>query len=261
VPSQQFYQAPAAPCPNCNKGPLTVTPLPSQRLYQAPIVASPQPPLIADRQPTPSGDWHPAQPQVADSRQAPAPDTRAKLNLPEPMGTPTPPESKDPNVRENPSTGPQKADLAIEIPQFDLVYEKVASGLQPFPDGFALLKERGYKSVLRLQPDNEDGSAVRTDVESKGLKFQSVIVTPKTLNRELVDQFSKAIGDAGNQPIFVFDRKGQLAGALWYLHFRLADGLPEPEARKKAVRLGLNEETTGDNAEWWLAINQILRGA
>ena len=50
------------------------------------------------------------------------------------------------------------------------------------------------------------------------------------------------------------------AGALWYLHFRLADNMPEAQARSKAIRLGLKEDTAGDNADLWLAINQLLRG-
>jgi protein tyrosine phosphatase (PTP) superfamily phosphohydrolase (DUF442 family) len=205
------------------------------------------------------------QPRVTDTRPLPTPpngeSARAKLNVPEPMDVPSPPESSVPGVREEPSTGAHKSDLAIEIPQFELVYDKVAAGLQPFPDGFALLKERGYRTVLHLQPAGEDTSAVRTDVESKGLKYLSLSVSPRALNRDLVDQFSKTVRDTGHQPLFVFDRKGQLAGALWYLHLRLVDGLPETEARRKAVRLGLNEDPTGDNAELWLAINMILRGA
>jgi len=262
VPSQQFYQAPAAaPCPNCVRGPVAAAPAPTQRFYQAPVVAAPQPPVVANNQPTNPGTWQPVRP--GDVRPLPPPDasTRAKLDIPEPMDRASPPTGSIPGVNETPSNGAKKADLAIEIPQFDIVYEKVAAGLQPFPDGFTMLRENGYRTVLRIHRPEDDGSALQTDIESKGLKYQSLAVSPKALNREVVDQFSKIIGDPNAQPIFVFDRRGQLAGALWYLHFRLNDGLPESEARRKAVRLGLDESSEGENAELWLAINQILRGA
>ncbi len=60
--------------------------------------------------------------------------------------------------------------------------------------------------------------------------------------------------------MFVFDRKGMLAGTLWYLPFRLSESQPDQQARARAVRLGLKEEASGEYADLWLAINQLLRG-
>jgi protein tyrosine phosphatase (PTP) superfamily phosphohydrolase (DUF442 family) len=260
APARQYYQA---PCPGCNHQSPVASQLPLQRSYQPPVVAAPQPPVaaapqppvVAERQPAQPPSWQPLPNPPSES------DTRAKLNLPEPMAPATPPsDSSVPGVREQPSTADQKVDFATEIPEFTQVYDKIAAGWKPFPDGFKLLKEKGYRSVFDIHLASDDVTALRTDVESKGLKYTELAITPRSLNRQTVDEFSKALRDSGNQPIFVFDRKrGQLAGALWY--FRLVDGLPETEARTKAVRLGLNEDTTGENADLWLAINMILRGA
>lgn len=257
VPRAQYYQPAPVPCPGCERTPSAVT-VPPPVVGQAPnfpALPGTPPPGVAERPPT--GTWKPAQPSPQEPKTpSPSDDSnRAKLNLPEPMDRPPPVEGKD-----APRT-PKKDELAVEIPQFDVVYDRVAAGLQPFPDGFSLLASHGYRSVLHVRRDSEDGTALRTNIEAKGLKYHDLVVSPSTLNRDIVDRFSRLITDSNLQPIFVFDRKGQLAGALWYLHFRLNDGLPEVEARKRAVRLGLEEDATGENAELWLAINRILRGA
>lgn len=258
VPRAQYYQPQAGPCPGCDRSPsnVAVPPPTFGQVPAAPPISSPAPPVVAERPAT--GTWQPVQPSRPDRRPpAPSEDSnRAKLNIPEPMDRPPPP-PEDVDATRTPPRG----DLSAEIPQFEQVYERVAAGLQPFPDGFQLLASRGYRSVLHIRRDSEDSTALRTTVESKGMKYQDLVVSPQTLNREMVDRFSRLVGDSGLHPIFVFDRKGQLAGALWYLHFRLNDGLPEAEARKRAVRLGLDEEPQGENADLWLAINRILRGA
>lgn len=257
VPRAQYYQPQAAPCPGCDRSlPGTAVPPSAWGPPPAPpSVSAGPPPVVAER---PSvGTWQPAPPSASDRRPSPGSDesNRARLNIPEPMDRPPPPPEDVDATRP-----PARDDLSVEIPQFEQVYDRVAAGLQPFPDGFQLLAAKGYRSVLHIRRDTEDASALRASVESKGMKYQDLVVSPATLNRETVDRFSRLIGETALQPIFVFDRKGQLAGALWYLHFRLNDGLPEQEARRRAVRLGLDEDPRGENAELWLAINRILRG-
>jgi hypothetical protein len=51
-----------------------------------------------------------------------------------------------------------------------------------------------------------------------------------------------------------------LAGALWYLHFRIVDGLAHEEARDKAARLGLKPAQDGEHKRMWLAIQNYLSG-
>jgi protein tyrosine phosphatase (PTP) superfamily phosphohydrolase (DUF442 family) len=177
------------------------------------------------------------------------------------MERPAPPPELPPTPPGNDAQGQRKDDLTVEIPQFEVVYDKVAAGLQPFPDGFRLLAAQGYRSVLHIRQETEDATAVKASVEPTGLAYRDLVVSAKTLTRETVDRFSRLVSDPSGHPLFVFDRKGHLAGALWYLHFRLNDGLPDAEARRRAARLGLVEETAGDQADLWLAIHAILRGA
>ncbi len=241
----------------------------------APLPAPPNglppsaPPAVGPWQPGPNG----VQPYVVETRPLPVPASPRLPDSSGSSGSPSAPSSprqngtkllppQDDAVKPAVADKPQgdTGDFPPDIPQFNLVYDQVGAGLRPFPGGFEWLKSRGYKRVLNLRTPGEDDSADRTEVERMGMKYLALEVGPRTLNAELVKQFSKVVQDKDGYPLFVYDRKGVTAGALWYLHFRLADNMPEAQARAKAMRLGLKEETTGEHADLWLAINQILRG-
>jgi protein tyrosine phosphatase (PTP) superfamily phosphohydrolase (DUF442 family) len=215
------------------------------------VIVTPGAP-VPEKDPANTGVWKPA-PHTTEIRPLPAPPDKkngATLEKPEPMEQPPAPE-----------TPKGTDDFPADIPQFNLVYDKVASGQQPFPDGFNWLKEKGYRTVLHLRAPDEDNTAIKTEVESKGMKYLSLEVSPKTLTREKVFEFSRILADQAGHPLFVFDRKGSIAGPLWYLHLRLTENKLEMEALPLATRLGLKEETAGANTDWWLAINQVLRGS
>jgi len=94
----------------------------------------------------------------------------------------------------------------------------------------------------------------------RGLKYLSLEVSLTPLAKETVDQFNALVADAANQPLFVYDKDGMVAGGLWYLHFRTVEALPEDDARLKAARLGLKSEPEGDHKNMWLAIQKYLSG-
>src|SRR5262249_17309869 len=78
-------------------------------------------------------------------------------------------------------------------------------------------------TVLHVRAPGEDDVTDRRQFEARGLKFFSLEV-PIPLTREVVEEFNHMIGDPGNQPLFVYDRDGILAGGMWYLHIRIAAG-------------------------------------
>ena len=126
-------------------------------------------------------------------------------------------------------------------------------------DGLDWLAANGYKTVLHLRAPGEDDVTDRRQFEARGLKYFSLEV-PIPLTREVVEEFNHMIGEVGNQPLFVYDRDGILAGGLWYLHFRIADGASDEDARANAARLGLKEDQSAEAKRMWLAIQQYLGG-
>jgi hypothetical protein len=144
------------------------------------------------------------------------------------------------------------------IPGFVMLKKNVAAGQRPTHlEGLEWLKANGYRMALYIRAPGEADDADRKQFEDKlGLKFASFTLSPETLTLDVVDQFNHIITEPVNRPLFVYDKDGALAGALWYLHFRMIDQRGDAEARTAAARLGLRE----DNREMWLAIERILSG-
>jgi len=176
---------------------------------------------------------------------------------PEPPKAPPLDKGGGPDGGERPRSSPV---LPVGIANFAEAMPGVASGLRPLSiDGVDWLKTNGYKAVLLIRAPGEVDDGDRRLMGQRGLKYLSLQLSPKTLIPEVVEAFNKIVADPANRPLFVYDKDGSLAGALWYLHFRTADKLPDDEARKKAAALGLKEDTTGPNGDLLLAIQAFVR--
>jgi len=168
----------------------------------------------------------------------------------------TPQTKEPPPARDDHSASPA---MPVDIPQFAAVKTNIASGLEPFADGIAWLKSHGYRTVLHVRSPGEDDSAARKQFEQAGLRFLSLDLSAETLSREIVDQFDRLVADATNLPLFVYDKDGSLAGALWYLHFRLVDRATEEKAREDAERLGFKQDRSDAHLKMWLAVQSLLK--
>jgi protein tyrosine phosphatase (PTP) superfamily phosphohydrolase (DUF442 family) len=188
------------------------------------------------------------------------------VRLVPPQEPPAAPPAPPVGVRENPGADKNPADkgtptppLPVGIAQFALAKEQVASGLKPELEGLDWLRDQGYKSVLYVRKPGEDDAANRRVAEMRGLKYQSLEVSPLTLAKATVDAFNRIVDEPANRPLFVYDQDGTLAGGLWYLHFRTALKLDDVEARARAARLGLRSRTEGEaQTKWWGALEKFL---
>ena len=252
-------RAPVAVVPPCTGCGQAVTSGASPR-YPPPVTAAPIGPTMV----TPgmgSMPLPPGQPLPAIGQPAPPP----------PVVVPAvPPASQQSSARlqtpredeVKPAGGTGGAtEIPNDIPQFNQVFDQVATGLHPFPEGYVWLQKKGYRTILVLRQPGEDESTMRQTIEKLGMKYLSLELAPAKLNREQFNQFSSIIRDSATYPLFVSDRKGTLAGALWYLHFRLVEKMPDAQAKARAQRLGLVEPTDNDPdlVELWQAIQSVLK--
>jgi len=149
--------------------------------------------------------------------------------------------------------------LPVGIPQFANAMDNVATGLRPsLDDGLDWLKVRGFRTVVNIRSPGDDDSSDRKQVEKRGMKYVSLEVTPQTLTKETVQEFSRIVGDKSAQPEFIYDRDGSFAGGLWYLYFRFTEQLPDDVARVRAGSLGLRENRDGSHRDMWLAVQKYL---
>jgi len=269
---------PPSPLTPCQTQPLpgprppdTVSILPRGAPLPQPLPNGPPPPLaqaaapeVQTGPPVASGvepAWHPPE----------GPGVR--LEAPEGAQPPVAAVPPQPGVGEERSGGPRPGvkeersgeggagtpSLPVGIPQFAMAKKRVASGLRPMLDGLDWLANHGYKTALHLRPPGQDDSSDRKQFEARGIRYVSLEVSPQTLSREIVDQFNHLVTDAASQPLFVYDRDGTLAGGLWYLHFRTAEGASDEDARAQAARLGLKPDTE-EGKPMWLAVQNYLSG-
>lgn len=122
----------------------------------------------------------------------------------------------------------------------------VYGGRRPTIDGFDTLKSAGIRTVLYLHGPDADVTAAKELAEKRGLRFESLSVSPQTLVA-VSPQFNGFVGSPTFRPLFVCDDTGERAGALWYLYFRKVELLGDDAARVRATPLGLR------NADDWLA--------
>jgi protein tyrosine phosphatase (PTP) superfamily phosphohydrolase (DUF442 family) len=149
--------------------------------------------------------------------------------------------------------------MPVGIPQFALVHEGLATGRRPLlDDGLDWLQAHGYRTVLHLHLPGEEITADQRQVEKRGLTYWHLEVSPASLSAALVERFFQLVQDKSRQPLFVYDRQGDLAGTLWYLYFRLAEHLPDDAARIRAAALGLRPEQDEAHRAMWLAAQRLL---
>jgi protein tyrosine phosphatase (PTP) superfamily phosphohydrolase (DUF442 family) len=240
-PPESAVPGPAATDHADQQAPQHVQPMPR-------VPESAAPPLAGG---APSTDPAPAQKPGTEPPPHKSPEPPLAVQPPPPAETP---DKQPPGKEERPPV----PSLPVDIPQFATVKDRVATGLKPYPDGLQWLKDNGYRTVLHLRRPGEDDSADRKQVEKHGLAYLGLEVSPDTLTPEVVEQFNAVVNDAGKLPLFVYDKDGVLAGGLWYLYFRLAEGVNDNEALSRARRLGLREEQEGEGRRMWLAVQKVL---
>jgi hypothetical protein len=184
------------------------------------------------------------------------PDTSAFLEGPvRPIGgTDLPPKPGADRPLDDPTTR-----APVGLPGFTRVpgHDGVASGRRPGVDGFDWLKSNGFKTVVYLHAPPADFAPVRDMATTRGLKFVPIAVSSGTLSKAF-DEFSAAVADRGNRPLYVIDEDGTRAGSLWYLLFRTRDLLSDDTARLRAAPLGLTEAATEEQKQFWIAVQDYL---
>src|SRR5262245_8464108 len=244
APASSGFGVPSAP--NGSPAPLPRDLLPptqvpvDARYYAAPRVIDRSEPPLAPVNPPAKAD------KPADPRPLPPDllDPQSSAKVPLPKGLPDPA-----------ATPP----LPVGIVGFLAVMDQVSTGQKPDPEGLEWLQINGYKTVVHLRRPGAPHTADKEQVEKRGMKYLSLEVSGQTLTASLAAEFSRAVADRSSRPLFVYDKDGTLAGAIWYTYLRAVEKLPAVDAKKRAVEFGLKPAATGEHADLWSAAQRITQ--
>jgi uncharacterized protein (TIGR01244 family) len=136
---------------------------------------------------------------------------------------------------------PATVDAAL-IPNYTRVTPEVAVAGLPTSEGLARLKALGFRTVVDLRRDEEDGKAAeRAAVQAAGLRYVSVPLTAASLGRSDVDAVAKALADADAGPVLLHCSVANRAGGMWAL-LRKRQGLSLEDAIAEGKRAGLKSD-------------------
>ncbi len=124
------------------------------------------------------------------------------------------------------------------IPYYTRVAPHVATSGKVAPEGFALAAELGFKAVVNLLPDEEDGALLTEAAKAAGLEVYRLPVPTRAPTWEQVRAFSEIVERTDDYPLLVFCISANRAGAMWAL-YRASRGVPKEIAIQEGRAAGL----------------------
>jgi uncharacterized protein (TIGR01244 family) len=124
------------------------------------------------------------------------------------------------------------------IPGYTLLRPDVAGSGAPTDEGIAQLRELGIGVVVDLRVPEEGTAAEKAAVESAGLVYVSLPITPETLSRADVAVLAAILDDADRAPMLLHCGSGNRVGGLW-MALRMREGASYDDAEAEGRRAGL----------------------
>jgi uncharacterized protein (TIGR01244 family) len=132
---------------------------------------------------------------------------------------------------------PATVDAAL-IPSYRVIEPGVATAGQPAPEALRKLKEMGFRTVVNLRTEQEGAAEERPVVETQGLRYVSVPVTPETLSLADIVAVEKVLDDAGSRPVLLHCASSNRVGGVWAaIQARKGKSLEQAEAAGREAGL------------------------
>jgi protein tyrosine phosphatase (PTP) superfamily phosphohydrolase (DUF442 family) len=145
--------------------------------------------------------------------------------------------------------------------------DRTASNGGPVQSGDWVVSElsrRGFKTFIDVAP-GRDGDAVAAAAQGVGMKYLRMLIARDNAGGQLdaskIEPVIKAIGDRGNQPVFLHSADGRSTAMLWMIKRVLADGWTVEQAGAEAATIGLVNDDPSVPALWKFAQDYIAAHA
>ncbi len=148
------------------------------------------------------------------------------------------------------STAPARPDQASPagdtvagVRNFTKVDATIACGGALSSEAFAALKQAGYKSIVNLRVESEEGAHVADEqkaAEAAGLHYIHLPFVSASPDPSQLDQFLKLAVLPENQPMMLHCASGGRASMFWAIKRVMIDGWPIDKAMKELPDLAKN---------------------
>lgn len=119
--------------------------------------------------------------------------------------------------------------------------ESISVGGQPTVEELDELSKQGFRAVLNLREQSEQGGLSPDEegekVRELGMIYAHVPVSMKALNDEVVRRMHEVLAELP-APVFVHCAQGKRAGAVAMMHTATVEGMTGEETLQKAGELG-----------------------
>jgi uncharacterized protein (TIGR01244 family) len=147
---------------------------------------------------------------------------------------------------------PETMDAAA-VPNYRRVRPDLATAGQPTADTLRKLKDLGFKTVVNLRTEGENGAVAdeKAIVEAAGLRYVHVPITAATFSRADVDAVGRVLDDPAAGPVLLHCAAASRVGAVWTVH-QVGKGKSYEAAEAEGKTIGLK---TGPMSE---AVKRVL---
>ncbi len=138
------------------------------------------------------------------------------------------------------SSGNTLANVVSTLPYSACPLEGVGTAGQPSESAWADLGRAGFKSVVDLRaPEEARGHDEAAAVQTAGMEYIPLPVTPATLRDESYDRFREVMRDPARRPILVHCATANRVGALLIPYLMLDEKRSAEESIQLARQAGL----------------------
>lgn len=112
---------------------------------------------------------------------------------------------------------------------------------QPTEEELADIPSTGFRTVINLRTADEEGVVANEErlVETAGLNYAAIPVTPETIDDVAVQRFIQAIDSDDAPPVVVHCGSGGRAGIMVLLHLAIIYGWSVERTLSEGERLGI----------------------
>ncbi len=116
---------------------------------------------------------------------------------------------------------------------------------QPTEEELTDIPSTGFRTLINLRPADEDGTVPDEErlVESAGLNYAAIPITPQTIDDAAVQRFIQAVDSDDAPPVVAHCAGGGRAGILMLLHLAIDYGWSLEKTLEEGTKLGIAPAT------------------